>query len=325
MVSQFDETNISSSSMVPCESTAELNKLDEDDLKEREILILNNNSKSQLSLNLALDGKDPNITSEYVIAQQELLKNLPQVKLTYPDLINNPPPPLSENGKIFFFDIDNCLYNRSTRIHDLMQIYIHRYFKKNLHLNDKEAHNLHMSYYKQYGLALEGLVRVHKVDALEYNRVVDDALPLDKILTPNPALRKLLLDLKNSGKVERLWLFTNAYKNHALRVIHLLGLGDIFDGLTYCDYKDFPLTCKPMEKSFEKAFKESRAFNINNTYFVDDSEINVKAARKFGWGKIIQYVELDSDLPCDLNTYPSLDIHMIRSILDLRSVCSELF
>lgn len=309
-------------SLKPCASSAELDKLDDDDLKEREILILGRESRSHLSLVSENSAESRRLAAEVRSLQQ----NLPAVTLTYPDSsLRSPAPPVSADGKIFYFDIDNCLYRRSTRIHDLMQIYIHRYFKKHLHLNDKEAHQLHMSYYKQYGLALEGLVRLHKVDAMEYNRVVDDALPLDKILTPNPKLRQLLLDMKRSGKVERLWLFTNAYKNHALRVIHLLGLGDLFDGLSYCDYNEFPLICKPMELAFEKVFKESGAVSKKNIYFVDDSEINVKAARRFDWGKIIQYVELNSDLPDDLNAYPALDIHIIRSILDLRKVCPELF
>lgn len=307
--------NSNSNSNIQSNSSAELNLMNDDDLKEREILILNRNSNSNLSLNNLKLSKEI----------QFLKNNLPILNLTYPDLKNNPPPLLNDNDKIFFFDIDNCLYQRSTRIHDLMQIYIHRYFKKHLHLNDNEAHQLHMFYYKQYGLALEGLVRLHKVNAMDYNNVVDDALPLDQILTPNPNLRNLLLELKNSGKIKRLWLFTNAYKNHALRVIHLLGLGDLFDGLSYCDYNDFPLICKPMEKAFEKAFKESGATKKENIYFIDDSEINVKAASKFNWGKIIQYVELDSDLPSDLNTYPALNIHIIRSILDIKKVCPELF
>lgn len=292
-------------------SLKKLDALDDDDLKEREILILNKNSQSQLSLK--------NLTDSNFI--------LPEVSLTYPDHLNNKPPPLQPDDKIFFFDIDNCLYHRSTRIHDLMQVYIHRYFKNHLHLNDNEAHHLHMSYYKQYGLALEGLVRLHKVDAMEYNNVVDDALPLDKILVPNLDVRNLLLELKNSGKIKRLWLFTNAYKNHALRVIHLLGLGDIFDGLSYCDYNNFPLICKPMENSFEIAINDANANLVKkeNLYFIDDSEINVKAASKYGWGQIIQYVELDSDLPNDLNTYPALNINIIRSILDIKKVYPDLF
>ncbi|TID29543.1 hypothetical protein CANINC_001817 [Pichia inconspicua] len=312
-----DETNLLSVPLKHDVSSVDLNNFDEDELKEREILILNRNQNmSQMTSN-----------DEDTAAELHLKNNLPKVKFTYPDANVNTPPPISPNGKIFFFDIDNCLYKRSTRIHDLMQIYIHRYFKSHLKLNDKEASKLHTHYYKQYGLALEGLVRLHKVDAMEYNSLVDDALPLEQILVPNLSLRKMLLEMKNSGKVERMWLFTNAYKNHAERVIYLLGLGDIFDGVTFCDYNHFPLICKPMEKSFELALTQSGCETIdkNNIYFIDDSEINVKAARKFDWGHVIQYIELNSDLPEDINTYPALDIHIVRSILDLRNVVPELF
>lgn len=252
----------------------------------------------------------------------DLQMNMPPLELTYDvDSVV----PASPNDRVFFFDIDNCLYKRSTKIHDLMQIYIHRYFKKHLHLDDKDANELHMHYYKQYGLALEGLVRLHKVDAMEYNKVVDDALPLEKILVPNPQLREMLLKMKKSGKVDKLWLFTNAFKNHGLRVIELLGLGDIFDGLTYCDYNSFPLTCKPMEGAFEKALREAGGIHPSNAYFVDDSELNVKAAQGLGWKKSLHYVELDDDLPADLDTYPSRGISLIRDITDIEKVCPELF
>lgn len=82
-----------------------------------------------------------------------------------------------------------------------------------------------------------------------------------------------------------------------------------------------------MENSFENAIKDSNASLVKkeNLYFIDDSEINVKAASKFGWGKIIQYVELEADLPTDLNTYPALNIHIVRSILDIKKVYPDLF
>ncbi|KAH3660532.1 hypothetical protein OGAPHI_007118 [Ogataea philodendri] len=276
--------------------------------KEREIL--SRNSQSQVHL-----GEDQTEVDK-------LRKNLPLVNLKY----GAGPVPLDDK-KVFFFDIDNCLYQRSTRIHDLMQVYIHRFFKERLHLNDHEAHALHMKYYKEYGLAIEGLVRLHKIDALEYNKVVDDALPLDMILRPNPQLRDMLLRMKKSGKVDRLWLYTNAYKTHGLRVIRLLGLGDIFDGITFCDYTEFPLKCKPMKESFDRALRDAGVRDPRNAYFVDDSGLNVVAAKKFGWGKIIQFVELDEDME-QLTTGTSDErdgITIIRDILELEQVCSELF
>ncbi|GMF06498.1 unnamed protein product [[Candida] boidinii] len=298
-----------SASMSQDPSTASTNGQDQDDL--REDTILQRNSSSQLSL-LELQSPD------YI----KLKSNLPDVNLKYKF---GPVP--KDDKKVFFFDIDNCLYQRSYKIHDLMQIYIHRFFKKTLQLNDEEAHELHLRYYKEYGLAIEGLVRHHKINALEYNKVVDDALPLDQILKPNPKLREMLLDLRKSGKVDRLWLFTNAYKNHGIRVIKLLGLGDCFDGLTFCDYAEFPLTCKPMKAMFDKALNEAGVSDPKNAYFIDDSGLNVKAANQLGWGKIIQYVEREEDIPELVGAHDEArnGIHVIRDVLELREVCKELF
>lgn len=245
-----------------------------------------------------------------------------KVKLTYDVDENRPPPQLSSpDSKIFFFDIDNCLYKRSTRIHDYMQIYIHEYFKQNLGVDDKDAQRLCVQYYQQYGLAIQGLVRFHQIDGIEYNEKVDDALPLQNILKPDPKLRELLTKLKESGKVERLWLFTNAYKNHGKRVIQLLGIGDLFDGLTYCDYSQQDLICKPDAKMFYKALKEANGGeSFKNHYFIDDSTPNIETSTSLGFGKSIHFIERDEDL----GKTPEGAI-LLRDILDLPKVVPELF
>jgi pyrimidine and pyridine-specific 5'-nucleotidase len=125
---------------------------------------------------------------------------------------------------------------------------------------------LHMRYYKDYGLAIEGLVRHHKVDALEYNEKVDDALPLEDIMSPDPKLRKLLKDLDTS-KVKP-WLFTNAYINHGRRVVKLLGIEDMFEGITYCDYSAARFLCKPSPDMFKKAMAEAGVTSPEDCYFV---------------------------------------------------------
>ncbi|RCK65273.1 Suppressor of disruption of TFIIS [Candida viswanathii] len=212
-----------------------------------------------------------------------------------------PIPEQLKNKRIFFFDIDNCLYPRSTRINDMMQVKIHDYFKRNLELNDEDAHNLHMNYYKTYGLAIEGLVRNHQVDALDYNSKVDDALDLHAVLRYDKPLRDTLVTIKESHKFDFFWLITNAYKNHALRVVSFLGIGDLFDGLTYCDYSQYPIICKPMKGYFYNCFDLTRIdYNdkaaMAQQYFIDDSELNVKAAHDLGMGHVYHYVELQSDV-----------------------------
>jgi pyrimidine and pyridine-specific 5'-nucleotidase len=131
---------------------------------------------------------------------------------------------------------------------------------------------LHHKYYREYGLAIEGLTRHHKIDPLEFNREVDDALPLDKILKPDSKLRQLLEDL-DTTKVKP-WLLTNAYVNHAKRVVKLLGVDDLFDGVTFCDYSEPKLVCKPNTEMWEKAEREAGARSINDCYFVGEEHLN---------------------------------------------------
>lgn len=233
-----------------------------------------------------------------------------------------------KNKKIFFFDIDNCLYERSTKIHDLMQVKIHQYFKDHLELDDASANELHMSYYKTYGLALEGLVRNHKVDALEYNSKVDDSLDLKSVLKANLKLRQLLIEIRKSGEFDYFWLVTNAYKNHAMRCISFLGLGDLFDGLTFCDYSKFPIICKPM-KEYYYGFFDKTGIDYHNKevmskqYFIDDSEINCKAAFDLGMGHVFHYVEVDSEHEKLVSNddfgkyYGKGKITLVRHILDI--------
>ncbi|MCJ1478068.1 hypothetical protein MMC13_006743 [Lambiella insularis] len=144
-----------------------------------------------------------------------------------------------------------------------------------------DAKMLHQKYYTDYGLAIEGLVRHHKVDPLEYNQKVDDALPLDGVITPDPKLRQLLEDI-NTTRV-RPWLFTNAHVTHAKRIVRLLAVEDLFEGITYCDYTQNLLICKPHKEMFDKAEAEAGVKSVQDCFFVDDSYLNCQHAQARGW------------------------------------------
>lgn len=224
---------------------------------------------------------------------------------------------MPQGRKVFFFDIDNCLYPRSYKIHDIMSKLIDDYFISHLSLSPEDATMLHQRYYKDYGLAIEGLVRHHKVDPLEYNAKVDDALPLEDIIKPNPKLRKLLEDVDRT-KV-KLWLFTNAYITHGRRVVRLLGIEDLFEGITYCDYGADALLCKPDPRMFDKAMREAGAIDRSNCYFVDDSALNCTGGQSYGW-RTVHLVEPDVRAPSE----PVCD-HQVQDLEELRSIFPEVF
>jgi len=224
---------------------------------------------------------------------------------------------MAANRPVFFFDIDNCLYPKSKKVHDHMSRLIDEYFMKHLDLTQEDAYKLHQEYYKNYGLAIEGLTRHHKIDPLEYNRQVDDAIPLEDILSPDPALRKLLQDIDTS-KV-KLWLFTNAYITHGKRVVRILGIEDLFEGMTFCDYGKYPIVCKPREEMYVKGMKEAGVTDFKDCYFVDDSGLNCTEAERLGWSAV-HLVEAGDPLPA---VKPCKN--QIRSLEELRMIFPQFF
>jgi len=199
----------------------------------------------------------------------------------------------------------------------MMQELIDKYFVEHLDLSEEDAKMLHRKYYTDYGLAIEGLVRHHKVDALEYNRLVDDALPLDGAITPDPQLRALLEDIDLS-KV-RLWLFTNAHITHGMRIVRLLGIEAFFEGITYCDYTKIPLICKPYKEMFEKAELEAGVKSPEQCFFVDDNYSNCKHAQDRGW-TAAHLVEAQDPSP----TQPASK-YLVHNLEELREIWPQFF
>ncbi|GBF65241.1 suppressor of disruption of TFIIS [Trichophyton mentagrophytes] len=199
-----------------------------------------------------------------------------------------------------------------SKIHDLMQELIDKFFVKHLSLDVEDAVMLHHRYYKEYGLAIEGLTRFHKIDPLVFNREVDDALPLDDILKPNMKLRTLLEDFDKT-KV-KLWLLTNAYVTHGKRVVKLLGVDDLFEGITYCDYGAEKLVCKPDREMYLKAEREAGAASPEECYFVDDSHLNCRHAQAHNW-TTIHFVEPTLPAPeTRASKYQIADLEEIRTL-----------
>lgn len=72
-------------------------------------------------------------------------------------------------------------------------------------------------YRETYGQLIRGLMLNHDVDPNEFDEFCDQAIPLEEMLFPDPALVKLLQDI-DSTKV-RVWAFTNAYVKVGARLI----------------------------------------------------------------------------------------------------------
>ncbi|KAI3622860.1 hypothetical protein GLX27_004036 [Malassezia furfur] len=201
---------------------------------------------------------------------------------------------------ILWLDIDNTLYSQvDTRIPELMADRIRDYFR-GLGLDEHEAEKLHTHYYKEYGLAIRGLVKHHTIDPMDYDEKCDGSLPLERVLHPDPALRALLERI-DRRKV-RVYALTNAYKTHARRVLSLLQLDSLVQGIVYCDYNIPNFSCKPEQAFYSAAQAAVHAAPDAHVYFVDDSMQNIVAARTFGWQSCVYFDELHpTDAPHTLD------------------------
>ncbi|XBW35598.1 hypothetical protein QEN19_001172 [Hanseniaspora menglaensis] len=237
-------------------------------------------------------------------------------------------------SKVFLFDIDNCLYSKKLNIHVIMHLLIVKYVQYILQLDTFEKTDvLNEKYYKQYGLAIKGLITERpelNLDCITYNKFADEAVPLHKIIKPDLKLRETLLKIKNSGKFDKLWLFTNAYKPHAVRCIVLLGIADLFDGLTYCDYKD-DIICKPDPNAYWKMTEEvglkgdTIEERLKDCYFIDDSLANLKSGLKLNMKKCI-LIDHDVNEPYVLDDDKSVNkINVVGSFSDLEIAVPEIF
>jgi len=234
---------------------------------------------------------------------------------------------IQDDRLVIFFDIDNTLYSASTRISQAMGERIHAYFVW-LGLSHEEAHELHHRYYKTYGLALRGLVKHHDVDPLDFNEKCDGSLPLEDMIDPDPSIRKLFQDIDRSKA--RVWALTNAYKTHATRVLKILNVDDLIDGLVFCNYEDQNFSCKPERDYYDQALKKAGVTDPSKCYFIDDSRTNIDAANSFGWGHCIHFCErgltaTEGGIEKIIGDDENLADDAVASLNDLRKVWPELF
>ncbi|KAJ2610445.1 suppressor of deletion of TFIIS [Coemansia sp. RSA 1365] len=218
----------------------------------------------------------------------------------------------TQHNRVFFFDIDNCLYPPNLGIMHLMKERIYA-FGRESGLDEASVVNTCETYLRDYGLSVRGLIMHHKIDPAEFNAKVDGSIPLEDFIKPDAELRTMLQTIK-----VRRWAFTNAGKDHAYRVLKCLAVGDLFEGVTYCDYMEPDFPCKPERAAYYRAMKDAGVSDAQKCYFADDSTKNVETARQIGWTAVRVWPSIDDALT-------EGSIPQIKKIHQLPEVLPQLF
>ena len=129
--------------------------------------------------------------------------------------------------------------------------------------------------FRKYGTTAKGLVIEHGVnltDFLHYSHNVDSG----KDILPAPKLRRALSDVPFPK-----YIFTNAERFHATRILKQLQIIDCFDGIMDV-FDTFPDT-KPSPKAFEKVLWMTGLDSSEDCVFFDDYPVNVDTAHELGF------------------------------------------
>jgi len=174
-----------------------------------------------------------------------------------------------------FFDLDATLYPASNGLWEQIRLRIYKFMLEEIGIPEAEIPAIRDKYWTTYGTTLEGLRIHHQVEPDDYLKFVHD-LPLNDFLEPDPILRDLLKTLPQD-----LWVFTNADRRHADRVLNELGISDLFSGIVDLLALDFIV--KPNRKAYQTALKLAGVTDPERCVMFDDLVQNLIPAKELGF------------------------------------------
>ena len=167
-------------------------------------------------------------------------------------------------------DLDDTVYSSEKGIWELISVRMNRYLTDVIGIPFEESFAFRRRLYQTYGTTLRGLQVERQVDMQHYLDYVHD-ISLDSVLAPDPALRRVLAQIP-----QHKWIFTNASLEHAQRVLDLLELRDLFEGIV--DITALYPWCKPYPEAFQTALSLCGNPDPERCLFIDDSVRNLDTA-----------------------------------------------
>ena len=182
------------------------------------------------------------------------------------------------SGRVWLFDLDDTLHDAGRAsmpgINEAMTVYI----EQRLGLDRAGAVALRRHYWQRYGATLIGLVRHHGVDAAEFLAQAHRLPGLEGRVRGHAADLAALARLPG-----RRYLLTNAPAAYTARVLGVLGLRRVFDGVISIEQMRMfgQLRPKPDVRMFRAVLAKLRV-PAHRCVLVEDTLAHQKAA--FGLG-----------------------------------------
>jgi putative hydrolase of the HAD superfamily len=175
--------------------------------------------------------------------------------------------------RYILFDLDETLYPTRSGLMARIGQLMGRYMEERLGMPPAEVPSLRRHYYHTYGTTMRGLQIHHDIDPEDYLAYVHD-LPLEDYIGPNDALDGVLAEIAMEKVV-----FTNASKEHARRVLKVLGIERHFNRVI--DVRSTGYIGKPDPEAYRQALEILGAEGYE-CLLVDDNVRNLEPAKKLG-------------------------------------------
>jgi len=187
----------------------------------------------------------------------------------------------------FFFDLDDTLYPPAAGLWEQIGGRINLYLSERMGFPSDQVVAIREKYFREYGTTLRGLQANHQVDMDDYLAFVHD-VPLGRYIQPNPELRAAIEAIQ-----ARKYIFTNADSNHARRVMEVVGLQGLFNGII--DVHAIAPYCKPMPGAFKLALEKADNPDPRACVLLDDQGRITRAARLLGMYTVLVGKEVPGD------------------------------
>ncbi|MBN1264512.1 MAG: pyrimidine 5'-nucleotidase [Anaerolineales bacterium] len=171
-------------------------------------------------------------------------------------------------------DLDDTLYSPSNGLWEQVRFLIGEYMIQSVGIPPENVDSTRQHYLETYGTTLQGLIRHHAIDPLDYLEYVHP-VSLEAYIKPDPVLAAMLSSLP-----QRKIIFTNSYRKHAERVVDTLGIGKYIDSIV--DILALDLDNKPQPIAYTKLLKLAEIKDPVKCLFADDRPANLAPASELG-------------------------------------------
>jgi putative hydrolase of the HAD superfamily len=181
---------------------------------------------------------------------------------------------LSDNSKVWIFDLDDTLHNASAHIFPVMNQAMTQYIMSALDLDETSAHKMRQHYWRIYGATLKGLMRNHGTNPHHFLHETHRFLDLPERVIQVKRLRHMLNSLAG-----RKLVFTNAPRDYALRVLEIMGVSDCFELIFSVESTKFH--AKPSVRGFQILLKTIQA-KASDCIMLEDNLSALMTAKRLG-------------------------------------------